>query len=393
MFKKKKKKKGAPMFKEAYMAHALGGYRGYRELTCEAALRHSYICGFRYFEVDFKATVDDHLVCCYGWGKKSCLMTGMKWQPEFENMTHELFMKQTVHGFPVMDAERLFELMQEYKDIYVEVDLKTLDYDKARYYAKLIKKVFKKDKDVMGRLLIQVNSEEMFKGIDSVHHFDYYQFNLKNDVETLDNVLDFCKNNGICAIALKGHHATDENVAKIKELGMSILLYTVDGKGRAGRYLRKGVDTICTNFLRPGGIPWQGDDSINIIYDSAIPVKEEITPLLERHILRGELEKNDEGAVTYMELLDVLEWCEYDLMDCLYKAEGKRFTGWKARSKTDTEKEWMYFATDGEWHSMKDIKKDDNLKLRMFGNREHLRIDKMFRKERIVFEAVWEDEA
>ena len=399
-FKKKDKNnvgtnefKRPPMFNKPFMAHGMGSLKGYRVTNLEEALRVNYIKGFRYFEVDLTPTEDDRLVCTHGWREKDCLLTGMEWKPEFEHMTHELFMKQTIHGYPVMDAERLLVLMQEFKDIYLEIDLKTLDRKKSEYTARLILDVFGKDQSVLDRLLIQVNTEEMFFGIDSVYHFAYYQFNIRNDIDKLDKYIAFCKKHGICALALKGQHVTVANMKKIKENNLCTLVYTVDSRSRSMRYHNRGVDTICTNLLQPGGISKQKDDYINLFFNSNGKVSsEKISELKKDNILRGELYEDPFGNLEYMEVVGVLDQFSFPLMKCPFEIKGKRFAGWQAKGKRSKDESWFFFCKDSKWHTMEEIK-ENNHDICIFEDKQVVRLDKMFHRERIVFSAIWEDEA
>ncbi|MCR5067482.1 MAG: hypothetical protein K6A14_05435 [Erysipelotrichaceae bacterium] len=102
----------APMFNNKYMAHALGGYKGYKYLNNEPALKQAIADGHRYFEVDLCLTTDGHVVPAHGWSEKDCERSGMEYKPELRNMTRELFLRQSIHGMPTMDAEILYQYMK-----------------------------------------------------------------------------------------------------------------------------------------------------------------------------------------------------------------------------------------------------------------------------------------
>ena len=242
-----------PMFKQKYLAHAFGPYEGHIYQNTDVAFRESYSLGFRYFEVDIKATTDNRLVLCHGFSKKSCDLTGMTYSDEFKKgVTHELFMKQNIQGCPVMDFTRFIDLMREFPDTYFELDLHTLDLDHSRLIAGLILTELDNNIDLIDRILIQVNDREMFKGINSVYNFPYFQYNVKDDIDNIDSIIDFCLSNQICSVGIKGMYITKDIVKKIKKSGLYILAYTIDGRRRAPKLLLMGVDTICTNYLVPG---------------------------------------------------------------------------------------------------------------------------------------------
>ena len=386
--KEVKEVKTPPMFEHKFLAHALGGYRGYKLLNCEEAFIHSYQKGFRYFEVDLKTTSDDKLVCSYGWKKELCERTGMAYDKSFdEDMSHEKFMQQKVHGMPVTDAKRLCELMKQYEDTYLEIDLKTLEKDDAAHYAKLIYDLFG-SYGLLERILIQANTKEMYEGLMSVYHFPWIQFNVRGQIGDLDDFIAFCKENDICAIAIKGMHTKPGNMKKIKKAGLRSLVYTIDSRTRAQRYLTLGASTICTNFLTPTAPAGQKDDLVYIGYHSTLPAKEQYSELIERHILRGDLDTLPDGSVQYGEIVNSLRDWEYHLTDCLFKRRFSTLEGWELRVKKGRDKEWLWYCTDKKYHTVKEIK-DSKLKKVLFKNGELIDLNKIFYRERMVFEARW----
>jgi glycerophosphoryl diester phosphodiesterase len=238
-----------PMYQNQFLAHSLGGYKGHKYLNAEDALENSIRCGYRYFEVDFMLTQDDEIVCTHGWNEKNCQKTGMEYREEFKHMTRELFLAQTVHGMKTMDAKRLYTYMQQYPDLYWELDLHTLPYEKSVHMTEKILEAFEHNENALDHCLVQVNSMEMYRGIDSVYHFKYYQYNVKNDIDRLDEFIAFCQENEICAMALKKVFATKEVIEKIRNAGLALLVFTVDNKKTAQELLSYGANTICTNFI------------------------------------------------------------------------------------------------------------------------------------------------
>ena len=242
-----------PMFKNKYLAHALGGYEGYKYLNNEPALKAAIKNGHKYYEVDLTLTTDGHVVPSHGWTPANAERCGMPYSPEFENMTKELFLKQTVHDMPTMDTELLYSYMKKYKNFYWELDLHGLKKDAAIEITKTLIKDFHNDEELFERFLVQVNSEEMFEGVDSVYHFKYYQYLLYKGTtpEKLDEAISFCRKHDIISIALSVKDANEEYVKTIKDAGLFILAYSSDKPKTAEKLFKMGVDTICTNTLNP----------------------------------------------------------------------------------------------------------------------------------------------
>ncbi|MBO6164415.1 MAG: hypothetical protein J6N77_05110 [Lachnospiraceae bacterium] len=378
-----------PMYREKYMAHALGGYKGYQLLATEEAFRHSYQCGFRYFEVDLKPTADQKLVCTYGWTRPICERIGMPYDPSFENMTHELFMKQRIHGMPVLDAARLIELMQEFPDTFLEIDLHTLDADQSRLMAELVAEQFCRQAGLDERLLIQVNTKEMFLAIDSVYHFPYYQFNVRNFGEQTDEFIQFSLEHGIRAMALKGKLATPERVKKIRDAGLALLVFTIDSRSRCEEYLRRGANTICTNFIFPGARGGQRDDIVNIAYCSQGHAREGYSALIASHLLPGRLDTLSDGSQEYSLAVNCLTERRYTVADSLFtRAFKRRPKGWVMRGKRGNQKEWRWFCTDNKWHLPEGMAKK-NLEKRVFTPGEVIDLYEIYHAGCMVFDAIW----
>ncbi len=43
---------------------------------------------------------------------------------------------------------------------------------------------------------------------------------------------------------------SDDMITKIKANNLYLLAFTIDDKGLAEEFIEKGVDTICTNFIK-----------------------------------------------------------------------------------------------------------------------------------------------
>lgn len=239
-----------PMFENEYMAHALGGYKGYKYLNCEEGLKNTISKGYQYLEVDLMLTDDDQLVCSHGWDEKNCEIVGMEYKEDFSEMTREKFLQQKVHGLTTMDGKMLYQYMLKYPELYWEIDLKTLPYDTAKHITEKIVETFEHNEKVLEHCLVQINTAEMYEAVDSVYHFTYYQFNVINAMlEKFDEVIAFCVEHKICAVALKQKFATPENIRKARDAGLAVLAYTVDDLQKAKKLLADGANTICTNFI------------------------------------------------------------------------------------------------------------------------------------------------
>jgi glycerophosphoryl diester phosphodiesterase len=375
-----------PMFKNRYMAHALGGYQGFTYLNCEEGLLNAILHGYRFIEVDLLFTEDGELVCSHGWTEELCEVSGMPYRPEFEHMTRECFLRQKVRGFTTMDAARLYQYMVMFPDIYWELDLHTLPKAKAVRMAEKILEVFEHNEDVLNRCMVQVNSAKMFEAIDSVWHFRYYQFNIKSAIEKLDEYIEFSVKNGIQAMAMRRIFASEENIKKVRNAGLALLVFIVDNWDEAARYLGRGANTICTNFI----VPEEDKNEIRakITYNSTPRAGERVTELMDRNILRGTFEKTMLGSNEYTEDAVFSRDGFYRLTANLFHKGMHRFLGWNLRRKNE-QAEWEWYCADGQW-----ITEDvwDGEPLCLFEDCAVIRKELIALNGRLFFAAVWKGE-
>ena len=246
--------KKMPMFEHHFMAHALGGYKGHKYLNNEDALKYSLSQGHKFFEVDLFLTADHRVVPSHGWDEKHAKTCGMEYSPEFEHMTEEMFLRQKLFGMDTMSIATLYKYMKDYPDIYLELDLHAENDEDTSEVTKLLLEAFHNDEQVLDRLLVQAHPSR-FEAIDSVYHFKYYQtFLHKHPPEELfRDVLDYAVDHGIGSIALSVHDADENNIKRMNDKGLNVLIYTLDKYPKAEQLLSLGADTICTNTMSPKG--------------------------------------------------------------------------------------------------------------------------------------------
>lgn len=232
--------------------HAMGGYGGTIYSNHEKALKKSIEKGFKFIEVDMILTNDDKLVMSHGWDKYSCKYNGIKYSKKNKtNMTYKKFIKLKMHGkYNTMDANQFSEYVLNNKDILWELDLRTLNYTQSVKTAKAIIRTFNNDNNVLDKFLVQVGSEEMYKGINEVYNFKHYQYIIHDyELGNSENVIEFCTKKGIESIAVKKDYMNDNLVKLIKDNGLKILCYTIDNTQEARDMLSMGADVICSNFM------------------------------------------------------------------------------------------------------------------------------------------------
>ncbi|HZJ99645.1 MAG TPA: glycerophosphodiester phosphodiesterase family protein, partial [Tissierellaceae bacterium] len=217
-------------FKHGYMAHAGGGYEGNIYSNTEEAIRNSIDNGYKFIEVDMTLTSDDKLVVSHGWNKNTCEATGIEYT-DGKAPTYNEFMSWKIHGkYDTIDASTVIEIMKEYPDLLVEVDLKKHRARRTKIMIEQLVELADYDEQILDRILMQFTSEEAFFAIEEVYSFKYYQyFTYKSRIkDELEDVIDFCKENKITSVAVNYNVLTDEMINRIKEENFYLLAFTID---------------------------------------------------------------------------------------------------------------------------------------------------------------------
>ena len=99
---------------------------------------------------------------------------------------------------------------------------------------------------------MQFTSETAYFAIKEIYDFKYYQyFTYKSRIaDELEDVISFCKDNKITSMAVNYTVLTDDMIDRIKDEGFYLLAFTIDDEDLAQEFLDRGVDTICTNFIK-----------------------------------------------------------------------------------------------------------------------------------------------
>lgn len=241
-----------PFFENKYMAHAGGGYEGNIYSNTEEAIRNSIDNGYKFIEVDMTLTSDDKLVCSHGWDKNTCEATGIEYT-DGKAPTYDEFMSWRIHGkYDTIDASTVIEIMKEYPDLLVEIDLKKFGRARTKRAVTQLVEAAEYDEQILDRILMQFTSETAYFAIKEIYDFKYYQyFTYKSRIaDELEDVIKFCKDNKIVSIAVNYTVLTDDMIDRIKDNNLYLLAFTIDDEDLAQEFLDKGVDTICTNFIQ-----------------------------------------------------------------------------------------------------------------------------------------------
>ena len=381
-----------PMFHNQYMAHALGGYRGLTYLNNEAALQQTISMGHKFFEVDIKRTVDNHIVLSHGWDKEECKKRGIQYSSEFKKMSGEMFLSQTIHGMKTMDLSMLYAYMKHYPDFYWELDIcASRTKEEIEILVKTLLEELQFDEEVFEHILIKIDSIDMYNWINTIYSFKYYQYYVEVNTTTdmLTEIINLCFENNICSIALHAKDATNEHIQMIRNAGLALLVYTLDNYYAAKRLLGAGVNTICTNVLSPAGDCIE-QKQYTIAYNSGAIVDDNIKKLISTNVLCGKLKKTKKGFLVYEETIYLREDESYSLMGSIFSRENYSLMGWRARCRgIDDLQRW--YCNDGSWKTKDEFKANQSSDPRkIFSQLDKVILGNLKPEGTIVFEALWQ---
>ena len=342
---------GYKMFLNPLMAHAFGAMNGKTYHNTVEAYEHGKKLGYKYFEVDISKTADDKLVLCHGWSKANCRWTGIKFYSHFSHMPYRKLKRLKVHGNKIPPIRKFVKIMKKDTKSLFEIDFHNIDGEAAKKRVGLLVDAFHGEKELLDRLLIQAYSKEMFQAMNEQYRFKHYQFLVGNDIGKLDDIINYCLDNGICALALRMQFAKPEFLEKIKNAGLYSLCYTLnDDIVVAQRLLDTGANTICTDYITKKDLEENkeriGHHPFYIYYHGSREDTKSNYPTINK-TKRGMYEYRDAGIVN--------NDGEYTLVKNQYYLPGYKFVGWRMRINIEGEELW-YTKNRGFCNS-KEIKK------------------------------------
>ena len=376
---------GSLMFTNKLMAHALGGLNETSYHNTRAAFEYSLETGHTYFEVDLSYTADERLVA-----SSPRIRTGDRNERELiSDMTYERVMSLTSHGEPIMDARELYQLLSEHPQYCFELDFHFIVGEDAKKRIRSLLEDFNHDEEALSRLLIQVHTPEMHRDVDSVYHFEHYQYLIGMKMERLNDAITYSLDVGICALALRWSLATASVVERIKAAGLYILSYTAEyDPSLADALLRSGIDTVCTDHVTPGMLEaaegLMGQKQFFVFYHSGDKgaVSRYSFDSNQLRLLRVK-----SGA---LEVRDSELWKNDGTQRMLpqrFTLKRRQFAGWRMRMKIDAKTHW--YCSDGTFRTKKEALVAPPTERHLFHDQDIVPVISTLEGAKVVMVAQW----
>lgn len=228
----------------------------YEKINSVDAIKVNYQNGFRIFEMDLSLTSDSRVVLRKDW-------TTFSGQEELNINSEgtyipslEEFKKVNLYGkYTPTSLEDVINLMDEYNDMYIVIDISKKDSKEMISIYSQIMTEFKKMGKIsyIDRVIAQLYDQSSLENIESVYHFKNYMYKIvKEDVENIDTILDFCNKKAIKTISVDWYLLeTAQNLQnKINERKLFDYVFTVNDEIYAKKYISNGAKGIITNNLK-----------------------------------------------------------------------------------------------------------------------------------------------
>lgn len=239
--------------KETLIAHACGGIDETNYTNSKEAFENSYANGMRSIEVDFVLTADEKLVCCHDWDDELSSEYG-----EGYVYTEEEFLALKLHDkYTPMSLGMLFELMQQYEDVWVITDTKEMESEPVRKEFEILVKTAEEMGcvELLDRLVVQLYSHEMYDVVEEIYSFPEYILTLyqldEPDEAAFIEHCRFSKSRGIETITMRFGWARPELVEIANRYGIDIYVHTINNMDRLEELQAIGVKGFYTDYVLP----------------------------------------------------------------------------------------------------------------------------------------------
>lgn len=245
---------------DPYIAHAFGGVLDDAYTNSYEAFLLNYQLGHRIFEVDFFITDDGKTVAAHDdehWRANTVIQNDAganlsnKTSAAF---TYANFMSSLWYGkYHPVDLDLLFDILQEYPDIYIVTDTKFFDEENVRkQFTAFVEAGKAVDITLLDRFIPQIYIPEMFDWIMDVYPWKSVIYTLYASPNwTPENVVEFTKESGVKYITIFYPLASQETLNLWQSANLIVGAHTINDFSAAEEAFTRGVQNIYTDYLLP----------------------------------------------------------------------------------------------------------------------------------------------
>lgn len=234
------------------VAHGMGAIRGKRVTNSFEAFEANYDLGYRIFEVDLVPSKDGKLVARHDWMAYMYGFLGQRVENPYRIMTEREFKELPIHGhYTPLTLDDIVAIMKAYPDIYVVTDTKSSDPGDTAAAMVELQGAIGKDDALEDRLIVQIYNEAMLRVVRDDFGFRNLLYTFYQLEGTKEQALDFARDNGVRVVAVPDAMWSRSLAAKARKRGLTLGVYTVNGKSRAEELFASGVRLVWSDSLEP----------------------------------------------------------------------------------------------------------------------------------------------
>ena len=223
------------------IAHAGGGINGETYTNSLEALSENYKKGFKYFEIDFSFTKDNHLVCLHDWQINFAQLFGYYPNDELSLREFEKLVKNNkqIHNCTL---DSLAKWLKQHPSAFIITDAKERNIE-------ALNTIYNRISDASRRIIPQIYDPENFIKAKKIG-FNQVIWTLYRYTGDNRSVLAWAKKfEGPFAITMPKHRADSELPRALGALNIPSYVHTVNDTQEYMRYRSNGITEIYTDFL------------------------------------------------------------------------------------------------------------------------------------------------
>ncbi|MBW7452789.1 interleukin-like EMT inducer domain-containing protein [Paenibacillus sepulcri] len=237
------------------VSHAGGRIDGVNYTNCKEALEQSYsMRGHRVFEIDLELTSDGELVARHDWN--SLLYQVLRQQPpedmkEGEPLSLNQFTSlKILNQYTPLTIADIFQFLTDHPDAYVITDSKYTNPEIVeKQFIRLVNAAASYGYGLLLRVIPQLYTEEMYSICEKIFPFPQYVYTLYQTLASDEEIITFLLEKNIRFVTMSQERFKPSFVSKLKKLGSSVLIHTINDLSAVSEYVRMNVDGFYTDNL------------------------------------------------------------------------------------------------------------------------------------------------
>ncbi|MGL4790439.1 MAG: glycerophosphodiester phosphodiesterase family protein, partial [Anaerotignaceae bacterium] len=206
------------------------------------SLKNAFTYGYRYIELDFNFTTDNHLVAIHDWETnyfgKDYNFNG--------KTTLEEFKKLKINGkYTPITMENLVPWLNSMGHVYIITDIKDNNIQGLSY-------IKEKYPYIMNKIVPQIYKEAEYNKVREMGYeniiYTLYALPYGDKINT-NRIVNFAKNNKLLAITFSTELITEKYVSELKNSSTKLFCHTVNKKEEAEKYKAMGLGVYTDLYL------------------------------------------------------------------------------------------------------------------------------------------------